>query len=108
MCRGYEFVDCDFVFIEERMDVVLVQLPGSLGLRCDQPQEEECADPGIEWNPAKMIFSTYNIRMETTTDMTYQTRMNSVHDSTSRAHASTTQYMSHGVRRAGSEVLRAL
>lgn len=40
--------------------------------------------------------------------ITYQTRMNPVHDSTSRAQASTTQYMSHGVKRAGSEVLRAL
>jgi hypothetical protein len=30
------------------------------------------------------------------------------HDSNSKAQASTTQYMSHGVNSAGSEVLRAL
>ena len=34
--------------------------------------------------------------------------MNPVHDSKSNAHASTTQYISHGVRRAGSLVFRAL
>lgn len=39
---------------------------------------------------------------------TYQTRNHSVHDSTRSVHASTTQYMSHGVSCAGSEVLRAL
>jgi hypothetical protein len=34
--------------------------------------------------------------------------MNPTHDSASNAQASTTQYMSHGVNSAGSEVLRAL
>jgi hypothetical protein len=38
----------------------------------------------------------------------YQVRMKPAQDSKSNAHASTTQYMSHGVKRAGSEVLRAL
>lgn len=39
---------------------------------------------------------------------THQTRNHSVQLSTRRAHASTTQYMSHGVSWAGSEVLSAL
>lgn len=38
----------------------------------------------------------------------YQVRMKPAHDSKSSAHASTTQYMSHGIKSAGSEVLRAL
>lgn len=40
--------------------------------------------------------------------LTHQTRNHSVHDSTSRAQASTTQYISHGVSSAGSDVLSAL
>ena len=39
---------------------------------------------------------------------TYQARMNHVHDSTSEKQERTTQYMSHGVNWAGSEVRRAL
>lgn len=39
---------------------------------------------------------------------THHTRNHSVQLSTKRAHASTTQYMSHGVSCAGSEVLSAL
>jgi hypothetical protein len=38
----------------------------------------------------------------------YQTRMKPTQDSKTNAEASTTQYISHGVKRAGSEVLRAL
>lgn len=38
----------------------------------------------------------------------YQTRIKPVHDSNKRAQARTTQYMSHGFRRAGSVDLRAL
>ena len=41
-------------------------------------------------------------------EVTYQTSTHSVHDSTRRAHEKTTQYMSHGVSSAGSDVLRAL
>ena len=39
---------------------------------------------------------------------TYQARMNHVHDSTREKQERTTQYMSHGVNWAGSEVRRAL
>ena len=38
----------------------------------------------------------------------YHERMNQVHDSTSEKQEKTTQYMSHGVNWAGSEVRRAL
>lgn len=38
----------------------------------------------------------------------YHTRIHSVHDSTRRAQARTTQYISHGVSWAWSAVLRAL
>ena len=40
--------------------------------------------------------------------VTYQARTNHVHDSTSEKQERTTQYMSHGVNWAGSEVRRAL
>lgn len=39
---------------------------------------------------------------------TYQVRMNDTQDSARRQQLNTTQYMSHGVSCAGSEVLRAL
>lgn len=42
------------------------------------------------------------------TEYMHQYRMNPVQDSNSNAQANTTQYMSHGVRSAGSDVLRAL
>jgi hypothetical protein len=38
----------------------------------------------------------------------YQNKIHSNHDSTSSASENTTQYISHGVNCAGSEVLRAL
>jgi hypothetical protein len=91
---------------QERVDMVLIEELRALGLRCDKVEKEACSDPRIERNPIVASVSSWPSalgRIEA-----YQTRINSVHDSTSSAQASTTQYMSHGVRSAGSEVLRAL
>lgn len=107
MKRGYKFVNGKFVLCKERVDVFLIKYFGALSLGEDEVEEKEKAEPGVEWNPnsfplAKSLvgFSHGAYR--------YQTRMNPTHDSASRAHARTTQYMSHGVNSAGSEVLRAL
>jgi hypothetical protein len=103
---GYEVVDCNFVLLEEGMDVGLVEDFCALCLREDEVQEETKAEPCVEGDPTAFILvQCLYLRISGSAD---QNRMNPAHDSTSKAHANTTQYINHGVRRAGSEVLRAL
>lgn len=106
---GDEVIDRSFVLLEERVDVRLVEQAGALRLREDEVEEEAEAEPCVERNPMKKegmsVISRY---LELRVSWAYQVRMKLVHDSTRRAQAKTTQYISHGVRRAGSEVLRAL
>ena len=49
-----------------------------------------------------------DVRLKDNWEKAYQERMNHVQDSTSEKTERTTQYMSHGVNCAGSEVRRAL
>lgn len=48
-----EIFDSSFVFLKERMDMILVQEPGALRLRRNEVEEEASADPGIKWNPIR-------------------------------------------------------
>ena len=109
MSRGYKVIDGEFIIVKERMDVLLVDDAGALCLWEDEVQEEEESEPGVERDPKKGILISRSSRgMLDLEVFPYQTRMNPAHDSNSNAQANTTQYMSHGVKSAGSEVLRAL
>lgn len=55
-----------------------------------------------------LVYKVYTVEKLFVGLRSYQTRMNPTQDSSSNAHARTTQYISHGVNSAGSEVLRAL
>jgi hypothetical protein len=52
-----EVVDCDFVIVEEGMDVCLVEDASALGLWKDEVEEEAQSDPGVEWNPVDVRIS---------------------------------------------------
>lgn len=49
--RGDEVVDCEFVGLEEGVDVLSVEDFGALGLGEDEVEEEDEADPGVERDP---------------------------------------------------------
>ena len=51
---GDEIVDCEFVFVEEGVDVCLVEDACALGLGQDEVEEETEADPGVEWDPVEV------------------------------------------------------
>ena len=58
---GDEVVDCDFVVVEEGVDVCLVEDAGALGLWEDEVKEEAQSKPGVEWDPADVKISFYAI-----------------------------------------------
>lgn len=58
MGRGDEVVDSEFVSLEEGVDVFLVENFGALGLGEDEVEEEDEADPGVEWDPVKVMSDT--------------------------------------------------
>ncbi len=58
---GDEVVDCDFVIVEEGVDVCLVEDAGALGLWEDEVEEEAQSDPSVEWNPVEIKFSSCDI-----------------------------------------------
>lgn len=88
---------------EEGVDVGLVEEFGALSLGKDEVGEDEEAEVGVEGEP---VISAVVWRAEW--QVIYHASMNHVHDSTSEKQDRTTQYMSHGVSCAGSEVRRAL
>lgn len=110
--RGDEVLDGGFVVLEPGVDVGLVDDARALGLGEDEVEEEEQADVGVKGNPVVVVV--VSARWATRGGggwcrvTAYHTSSHSVHDSTRSAQARTTQYMSHGVSWAGSEVLRAL
>jgi len=57
MGRGDEIVDSEFVFVKERVYMVLVEDFGTLGGGEDEVEEEREADPRVERNPDKDEFS---------------------------------------------------
>lgn len=107
MGRGYEIVDCKFVVVEEGVDMLLIQDTRALGLGEDEVEEEKESEPSVEWDPRirREVSRASHAIMQTDA---YHARMKPAHDSKSNAQANTTQYISHGVNSAGSEVLRAL
>lgn len=105
MGRGDEDVDVVFVGGEEGVDVVLVDEAGALGLGEDEVGEEEEAEVGVEGEPGCAILV---VGGSNGCVLLYQARMNHVHDSTREKQEKTTQYISHGVSCAGSDVRRAL
>jgi hypothetical protein len=54
---GDEVVDCKLVVMEEGVEVLLVEDAGALGLRKNEVEEEEEAEPGVEWNPRVVALS---------------------------------------------------
>ena len=56
MCRGYEIVNSDFVFMEEGVNVALVEDFGALRLREDEIEEETEPDPRVEGDPKTSIY----------------------------------------------------
>lgn len=94
------------------MDIVRVDEASALRLRKDEVEEEEKANVRVEGDPDGTNFirerSQKSGGLVGVVIGTYQTRNHSVQLSTRRAQARTTQYISHGVSWAGSEVLRAL
>lgn len=103
---GYEVVNGNLVLLKEGVDMLLVKKLGALCLRQYEVEEEEKSKPGIERDPLDTLVEALPTLV--TEGLFYHTRMNPTHDSRSNAQASTTQYMSHGVNSAGSDVLRAL
>lgn len=51
VCRGYEVVDSVFVFLEEGVNVILVEDLRALGLGRNEVEKKASANPGIEWDP---------------------------------------------------------
>ena len=106
------------VLLEVRVDVGLVDEAGALGLWEDEVEEEAEADVGVEGDPTgegesllawgPLARGKGSLRAGMGGALTHQQRIHSVQDSTRSAQARTTQYMSHGVSSAGSEVLSAL
>jgi hypothetical protein len=108
---GYKVIDRTFVILEERVDMGLVEYFGTLCLWEDEIEEKGEADPRVKRYPAERKHGQWEIRDRprgSTEERAYQNKINPNQDSTSKAEASTTQYISHGLKRAGSEVLRAL
>lgn len=54
-----EIIDSGFMFLEEGMDMILVQQPSTLCLRCNEVKEEARADPGIEGNPTDITSGQF-------------------------------------------------
>ena len=50
---GDEVVDCDFVVVEEGVDVCMIEYSSALCLWEDEVEEEAEADPGVEGNPGE-------------------------------------------------------
>ena len=62
MGRGYEVVDGKFIFVKERIDVLLIENTGTLGLWQDKVKEKEESKPGIEWNPVAHVLAELRTR----------------------------------------------
>lgn len=87
------------------MDPLLVDDARALRLWQDEVEEEEKANVAVEGDPGTRSVSA---RLMSGGCETHQARMKDSQDSARRQQLKTTQYMSHGVSWAGSDVLRAL
>lgn len=102
MTAGDEAFNLTFVLEQERVDVLLVQHAGSLGLGENEVAEEEQAEPAVEGDPILVILLAFFFHAggrerviacgwHMGGGMTYQPRMKTVHDSASRTTDKTTQ-----------------
>lgn len=55
MAAGDEAFDLAFVLVQERVDILLVQDAGPLGLGENEVAEEEQAEPAVEWEPIALL-----------------------------------------------------
>lgn len=88
------------------MNVGLVEEACALGLGQNEVGEEEEAEVGVKRKPRKTRSQIWLWAIGK--EEIYHERMNQVQDSAREKQDRTTQYMSHGVNWAGSEVRRAL